>query len=677
MATRSGNKGAQGPEIGILEWFWFNDKAAVEQAVADLKRLGVKQLRFGFSWADFFREDGQAWFDYLVPKLAEVGELLPSFVYTPPSLGEQPYTASPPRDLKAFADFIDVCISRYGQYFDYVELWNEPNNIREWDASLDWSWEKFATMIINAGNWARARGKKTVLGGMSPIDPNWLHTMFRLGVMEHIDVVGIHGFPGSYDVTHEPWSTQIKRIQSLLDNYGSKARIWITEVGYPTWRNDDYEQIRVFNDLLDLPVERAYWLCLQDLPGERPSTAGFHRDPRDYHFGIRSEGGEEKLLYRIWESGGIQAIRRAAHWAHPVGRISQKRDELVLVTGGAGFVGSNLVDRLIRDGRPVRVVDNLSRPGVEKNLEWLQERHGNNFEFVPADLRNTFALTPAVEGVSQIFHLAGQVAVTTSLVDPIRDFNINLKGTLNLLEAARKQPKPPGIVFSSTNKVYGGLPDVGLALSGNRYEPENLDIRRNGIGEDRNLDFHSPYGCSKGGADQYIIDYARCMGVKAAVMRMSCIYGPRQFGTEDQGWVAHFLIRAIKGEPITIYGDGKQVRDILFVDDLVNAFLLAEQNLDAISAQAFNIGGGCANTISLLNLIDMIGELNGHVPEIHFADWRPGDQRYYCSDTRKFQQATGWHAQVSAREGVRRLYEWLTDSYVVGGARPVERRLAL
>jgi CDP-paratose 2-epimerase len=664
-----------GPEIGLLEWFWFNDRAAVEQAVADIKALGVKQLRFGFSWADYMREDGPEWFDWLVPKLAEVAELLPSFVYTPPSLGEQPYTASPPRDLKAFADFIDVAITRYGQYFEYVELWNEPNNIREWDSSLDWSWEKFATMIINAGNWARHRGKKTVLGGMSPIDPNWLHTMFRLGVMDHIDVVGIHGFPGSYDVTHEPWETQIKRIQQILDHYGSQAKIWITEVGYPTWRNDDFEQIEVFTDLLDLPVERAYWLCLLDLPRERPSTAGFHKDPRDYHFGLKTESGELKLLYRMWQSGGVEGVRRSREWAHPVGWLTH-RDDIALVTGGAGFVGANLVDRLISDGRPVRIVDNLSRPGVEKNLEWLRERHPGKFEFVPADLRNVFALEPALDGVSQVFHLAAQVAVTTSLEDPQRDFNINLRGTFNLLEAARRQPNPPAIVFSSTNKVYGGLPDVPLELVGNCYQPTDPLIREHGIGEDRNLDFHSPYGCSKGGADQYVIDYARCMGLKTAVMRMSCIYGPRQFGTEDQGWVAHFLIRALKGEPITIYGDGKQVRDILFVEDLVDAFLRVEQNIDALSAQAFNVGGGPGNTVSLLQVLNLIEQLTGRAPEVTFADWRPGDQRYYCSDTRKLQQAVGWAPQVGAAEGIRRLYDWLMHSYVID-RRPAERRLAL
>lgn len=675
MAVQRDKNTKARPEIGLLEWFWFDDKAAVEQAVADMRALGVTQLRFGFSWADYLREGGPKWFDWLLPKLAEAGELLPCFVYTPPSHGEQAHTASPPRDLKSFADFIDTAIHRYGQYFEYVELWNEPNNLREWDASRDWFWEKFASMIIQAANWARQRGKKTVLGGMSPVDPNWLHTMARLKVLDFIDVVGIHGFPGSYDVSQEPWQAQIGRVQDVLDYHQCGARIWITEVGYPTWRNDDFEQLKVFTDLLDLPVERVYWLSLMDLSRERPSTNGFHKDPRDYHFGIKAETGEQKLLYRLWQSGGLDSVRQVRDWVQPVGWLSAG-DDVVLVTGGAGFVGTNLVDRLIKDGRRVRIVDNLSRPGVEKNLEWLRSRHKRKFEFAAIDLRDAFALESALRGVGHVFHLAAQVAVTTSLEDPLRDFNINLRGTFNLLEAARRQAHPPSVIFSSTNKVYGALHDVPLQQSGQSYQPVDPEIRAHGIGEARNLDFHSPYGCSKGGADQYVIDYARCMGISAAVLRMSCIYGPHQFGTEDQGWVAHFLIRALKGEPITIYGDGKQVRDILFVDDLVEAFLALEQHIERLSAQAFNIGGGPANTVSLLQVLELIGRHTGHELEVRFADWRVGDQRYYCSDTRKLQQATGWSPRTAAVDGIELLRSWLLDSYVVG-RRYADQRLAL
>jgi CDP-paratose 2-epimerase len=244
----------------------------------------------------------------------------------------------------------------------------------------------------------------------------------------------------------------------------------------------------------------------------------------------------------------------------------------------------------------------------------------------------------------------------------MHDFEVNARGTLNLLEAIRSMDDPPPLVFTSTNKVYGGLPDVKLRLQNSRYEPMDEALRQNGIGEWRALDFHSPYGCSKGAADQYVIDYTRTFGLPATVFRMSCIYGPHQFGTEDQGWVAHFLFRAIQGKPITLYGDGMQVRDILFVEDLVDAFLLAQANMPEVSGRAFNIGGGAANTISLIELLDIIEELHGSKPKVQFGAWRPGDQRYYVSDTSHFRRATGWSPQVNWREGVKRLYEWLRES---------------
>jgi CDP-paratose 2-epimerase len=333
--------------------------------------------------------------------------------------------------------------------------------------------------------------------------------------------------------------------------------------------------------------------------------------------------------------------------------------QLTLITGGAGFIGSNLAHRLLAAGRRVRILDNLSRPGVEQNLEWLRQQHASKLEAVIADVRDAAAVTRAMAGVSQVFHFAAQVAVTTSLDDPRDDFSVNAQGTLNVLEAARACATPPSLLMTSTNKVYGGLYDVGLELEGQRYVPLDAQLRACGVSEARPLDFHSPYGCSKGTADQYVLDYARSFGMTTAVFRMSCIYGPRQFGTEDQGWVAHFILRAQRGEPITIYGDGKQVRDILFVDDLVDAFLLAEQHAPAISGRAFNIGGGPASTISLLDLLDQIESLHGKRPQISFDRWRTGDQRYYVSDTRAFEQATGWRRKVDAADGIARLYDWL------------------
>ncbi|HYF44023.1 MAG TPA: NAD-dependent epimerase/dehydratase family protein [Ramlibacter sp.] len=336
-------------------------------------------------------------------------------------------------------------------------------------------------------------------------------------------------------------------------------------------------------------------------------------------------------------------------------------EALTLITGGAGFVGCNLAHRLLGMGRQVRILDNLSRPGVEQNLQWLGKQHGSRLEAVVADVRDAQAVVKAMAGVQQVFHFAAQVAVTTSLERPQEDFAINGQGTLNVLEAARACAAPPAVLLTSTNKVYGGLADVGLVLEGQRYLPVDGEVRSRGIAESRPLDFHSPYGCSKGTADQYVLDYARSYGMTTAVFRMSCIYGPRQFGTEDQGWVAHFILRALRGEPITIYGDGKQVRDILYVDDLVDAFLLAEQNAGQLTGRAFNIGGGPGSTISLLDLLDRIQDLHGRRPQLAFDGWRTGDQRYYVSDTRAFEQATGWRRRVDADDGISRLYHWLED----------------
>jgi len=334
----------------------------------------------------------------------------------------------------------------------------------------------------------------------------------------------------------------------------------------------------------------------------------------------------------------------------------------VLISGGAGFIGTNLADRLLSDGRVVTIFDNLSRPGVDRNLRWLCDRHGASVRVEIGDIRDARAVKRAVRDATQVFHFAAQVAVTTSLLDPLNDFEVNARGTLNLLEAMRARPDPPSIVFTSTNKVYGDLEDLALDAGSTRYSPSDAAVCRYGVSEARPISFHSPYGCSKGTADQYVLDYARTFKIPGAVFRMSCIYGPHQCGTEDQGWVAHFLINAIKGKPITVYGDGMQVRDILFVDDLVEAFLRAQANMDSISGQAFNIGGGPSNTTSLVELFDCIETLHGERPELEFDNWRAADQRYYVSDTRRFRNATGWHAKTSVAAGLEALYRWLQQS---------------
>jgi CDP-paratose 2-epimerase len=334
----------------------------------------------------------------------------------------------------------------------------------------------------------------------------------------------------------------------------------------------------------------------------------------------------------------------------------------VLITGGSGFIGTNLAHRLLTAGRPVLLFDNLARPGVEQNLRWLRQLHGKLVRVVVADVRDAAEVHRAVSQAGQVFHFAAQVAVTTSLTDPVEDFEVNARGALNVLEAIRAQSTPPPLVFTSTNKVYGALEDLELTRGPERYEPADRSLRRTGISETRPLDFHSPYGCSKGTADQYVLDYARSYGLPAIVFRMSCIYGAHQFGTEDQGWVAHFLIRALEEQPITLYGDGFQVRDILSVDDLIDAFLLAQEHMESQRGQAFNIGGGPGNTVSLLEVLEQIGDILGHQPEVEFSEWRTGDQRYYVSDTGKFQRATGWQPRVSVPEGLGRLHRWLLEA---------------
>jgi len=333
-------------------------------------------------------------------------------------------------------------------------------------------------------------------------------------------------------------------------------------------------------------------------------------------------------------------------------------DAPILVTGGAGFIGSNIADRLAADGHQVLVYDALTRPGVTRNLDWLKDRHGDRITAIRADVRDAGELTRAVAEAQAVFHMAAQVAVTTSMDNPREDLEINILGTFNLLEALRARPGVP-LVFASTNKVYGDLTDLAFARSGDTYVPIDEQVRAHGIGEDRPLDFHTPYGVSKGAADQYVLDYARSFGVPATVLRMSCIYGQRQMGTEDQGWVAHFLIRALEGERITLYGDGFQVRDILDVSNAVEAYLHAWQRIGQVAGKAFNLGGGAANAVSLRVLIAHIGALIGRDVAIDHADWRAGDQRYFVADTRAADAALGLSAKLPWRDGVARLASWL------------------
>ncbi|MRR29855.1 NAD-dependent epimerase/dehydratase family protein [bacterium] len=332
-----------------------------------------------------------------------------------------------------------------------------------------------------------------------------------------------------------------------------------------------------------------------------------------------------------------------------------------LITGGAGFIGSNYAARCIGRGDKIIIFDNLSRSGAASNLAWLRSQFGEkSFELIVGDVRDAEMIRLAASSADRIVHLAAQVAVTTSVTDPRTDFEINANGTFNVLEAARASGKNPAFLYASTNKVYGGMEDVRVVEHETRYDYADLP---EGASEAQPLDFHSPYGCSKGSGDQYVRDYHRIYGLPTVVFRQSCIFGTRQFGVEDQGWVAWFIIAAISGRPITIYGDGKQVRDILFVEDLLNAYDAAFEHLPQAAGQVFNIGRGRTNTISIWTEFEPILEkLLGKKLAVTRGEWRPGDQPVFISDIRKANQWLGWKPEVDAEEGIRRLFNWVKEN---------------
>jgi CDP-paratose 2-epimerase len=335
----------------------------------------------------------------------------------------------------------------------------------------------------------------------------------------------------------------------------------------------------------------------------------------------------------------------------------------ILITGGCGFIGSNVAHALAARGEQVIALDAMVRKGAQENACWLKTRWRDRVEVMTLDVRDRDAICSVVAECRAVLHLAGQVAVTSSLDDPMEDFSINTLGTLNLLECLRQHNPAAPLIFASTNKVYGRVTrDDELARHGARYEPSAERLLR-GVSETAPLDLCSPYGCSKGAADQYAHDYARVFGLRTVVLRMSCIYGYRQFGTEDQGWLAHFMIKTLRHEPITIYGDGYQVRDVLFIDDAVNAWLTTLERIDTVSGRVFNLGGGPKNSLSLVEAIDCIGKLCGRRPRLEFAAWRPGDQPWYVSDIGAISGAMDWLPRIAPAEGLQRLEDWVFSRF--------------
>lgn len=331
-----------------------------------------------------------------------------------------------------------------------------------------------------------------------------------------------------------------------------------------------------------------------------------------------------------------------------------------LITGGAGFIGANSADHFLRAGHDVVVFDNLSRPGAPANLAWLQERHGERLQFVQGDVRDYEAVAAVTPGTDVLLHLASQVAVTTSVVDPRTDFMINALGTFNVLEATRQLAPGAVFIYASTNKVYGGMEEVRIVEDASRYAYADYPA---GIPESFPLDFHSPYGCSKGTGDQYTLDYARIYGLRTVSFRQSCIYGQRQFGVEDQGWVAHFVIAAVKDRPITIYGDGKQVRDVLHVSDLIRAYELAIAHIGEVAGTAFNVGGGPENTLAVWSEFGpLLAGLRGEPLPVTYGPWRPGDQLVFVADVERARRLLGWQPTLDPATGIADLYHWVQQN---------------
>jgi CDP-paratose 2-epimerase len=342
--------------------------------------------------------------------------------------------------------------------------------------------------------------------------------------------------------------------------------------------------------------------------------------------------------------------------------------ETVLITGGAGFIGANLAAALLRKGSRVRIFDNFSRNGVRRNLDWLRTiAPAGKLEIVRGDVRNMLAVREATRDAEAIYHLAAQVAVTTSIDEPVTDFEVNARGTLNVLEAARGSGHMPFLLLTSTNKVYGALSDLETIRRGDRYVPADPDFR--GVSEQRSLDFHSPYGCSKGTADQYVRDYGRIYGLNTVVFRMSCIAGPRQFGNEDQGWVAHFLYSAREGKPITVCGDGYQVRDVLHVHDLTDAMMIVRNRSRAVGGEVYNMGGGMERAVSVVEMLRECERRAGRPLVLKHAETRAGDQPFYVSDTRKLQRHVDWRPRRSLEDVLDSIEGFWKENHEVIGSR--------
>jgi len=377
-------------ELGLLEWFHIGEYERVEATIKEMSRLPFKRLRTGISWADYHQPEGRKWIDWLIPRLTSEFELLPCFIYTPPSLGIVPKTSSPLRNPKDFADFLDDIIGRHGTHFENVELWNEPNNLSEYDFTLDHDWEKFCEMMGAAAFWMKKLGKKTVLGGMSPVDPNWLRLMYSRGLMEYIDVIGIHHFPGVFDTRSENWPSTVKKVKDIVEENQAAQKIWITETGYPTVHHREFEQLSHFMECLDAPVERVYWYGLKDLHEKHPTVDGFHLDEREYAFGMIGKDEKPKLLYHELTREPIPTwTARYKRWTRHMPPDGQALDKpYALLVGDFCEEQFGLAENLLQEKIPVALYDLPADQNAIDRLEMLINHFGTGVRLFLADIRN-------------------------------------------------------------------------------------------------------------------------------------------------------------------------------------------------------------------------------------------------------------------------------------------------
>ncbi len=413
------------PTLGILEWFRPGEEQRVERAIEALDRIGITHLRTGVSWAEWMTPGGRDWYKWLMPTLTQRLDVLPCFSYTPPGLSEPPGTNVPPRDLKDYGAFVCYFIELLGEHFEWVELWNEPDNHREWNASFDADYARFAEMVGMAGEWSRKLGKKTLLGGLANADPNFLSLMHDHGTLEHMDAVGVHGFPFSFEFYWEGWPARVQKLRERLDWCGYKQTpVWITECGYSTWRRDPLPQVTTFADALSAPAERVYWYALDDLDPDLPTVDGFHSDEREYHFGLRTADGRDKLLGHLLATGTAdEAVR--------LGRrlVAQTATDVGyhLITGGCGTRATAIVERLIAAGERVVLYDNLSGDTSAAMADrWLDTAH-----VMVADTLDEHRLREAVGNAVAVTH----AAFVTDPTRPLHEFDTNARGTLNVLDA--------------------------------------------------------------------------------------------------------------------------------------------------------------------------------------------------------------------------------------------------